>query len=339
MIESCKVDKNTRFKALRNSSFFMLVLLIVLFAGCEKVEESADFTTIALPESGLVRTFYREGDTVFIAGGETHSNGFLLAYDLNTDQISTIVSGYQHSFYSVSRNPLNGLLYLGMDNSDLLIVDGDGDVGEHYIEEQYWVNDQQKQPLHEAHEINSRLFYIGGGELQFGLIRKQLDNDQFQQYEFNNELRSLVFLGGNKLLAVGNGIQITSNDLGETWTRKSSPSAYFTSVCYDENSATGWMTTFQGGIYKTSDGGENWNREQTPISTLRSPFYLKRIKLLNSNNYDAIAVGNNGSLAVKQTDKSWELIHLSLDDDLSDFIIINNQLWIAAKGKLIIYPL
>ncbi len=339
MIESCKVDKNPRFVSLNCLSFLLMLAMLVLFAGCEKVEETDNYSLITLPENELVRAFWQEGDTIYIAGGEKESNGFLVAYSTIADQSKTIISGYSKGFHSVARNPLNGELYIGMSNSDLLTVDNLGNVTPHYTEEQYWINDQKKQPLYEGHIIQNRLFFIGGGDLQFGVIRKQLDNDQFVPVEYQSELRSMVSLGGEHLLAVGNGIQITSDDLGETWDRKSSASGYFTSVCMDTTTGKGWMTTFQGAIYNSDDNGENWEKEQTSISTLRSPFYLKRIKLLNHTDYEAAAVGNNGSLAIKPKGKSWELMHLSVDDDLNDFIELNDQLWIGGQGRIIVYPL
>ncbi|MDR9488478.1 hypothetical protein, partial [Salibacter sp.] len=218
--------------------------------------------------------------------------------------------------------------YLGLETSDLLIVDGNLNVTPHYTEEKYWINQQHKQPLREAVVADSLHIFVGGGDLRFGVIRKGLDDGQFLQSEYMNDLRGIAH-NDRWMYVVGNGIILRSGDNGETWERRESTPAFYTSMIFDESGRFGYMCTFNGDLYSSDDYGQSWDLSARAQKFFKDGYFLERMA------YTDLAVGNNGSIA-RWNDDEWQFEMLDVKDDFYDAAKFGNRTFFGGNGRLII---
>ncbi|MDR9399386.1 MAG: hypothetical protein RI562_10015 [Salibacter sp.] len=320
----CKIAKNLRFKRLSAMSLWVAVLALTVSCA-KKIEKVDNYEVLELPVDGQIRDLLPEGDSLWIVGGD-HGSPFFLNYHISRGEFRIVDVGDFPDIYSISRN--GDGFYLGLETSDLLIVDGNLNVTPHYTEEKYWINQQHKQPLRDAVVADSLHIFVGGGDLRFGVIRKGLDDGQFVQSEYMNDLRGIA-QNDNWMYVVGNGIILRSGDNGETWERRESTPAFYTSMIFDESGRFGYMCTFNGDLYSSDDYGQSWDLSARAQKFFKDGYFLERMA------YTDLAVGNNGSIA-RWNDDEWQFEMLDVKDDFYDAAKFGNRTFFGGNGRLII---
>ena len=95
-------------------------------------------------------------------------------------------------------------------------------------------------------------------------------------------IKSICFIDENKGWACGDDIVIRTTDGGDTWS--SSTLTGENSYLYFMSEDLGWITSSQGRIYHTTNGGDNWTTQSTGTMARMTNLYFK-----DQNN--GIAVG------------------------------------------------
>lgn len=105
----------------------------------------------------------------------------------------------------------------------------------------------------------------------------------------SSTLREIVMRTSSFGCAVGlNGIILTTTNGGTTWVNHSFSNINFYSADFGSND-TGYIGGQYGRIYKTTNAGFNWFRQQTPVDTTKN---IKSIFCMNNQNAWASAKGD-----------------------------------------------
>ncbi len=150
-------------------------------------------------------------------------------------------------------------------------------------------------------------------------------------------LNSLHFSNANDGWIVGFPVALRTTDGGQSWEEVTiGPLRNFTSVYFTDDS-NGWILANTGGIteiYRTQDGGDNW--DMFPVEFDGSGVDMSDIKMVdNLNGYIA---GNNGTMG-RTTDggETWTRIETGTQNTLfSVSPISSNQFWAAGNNSVIL---
>lgn len=150
-------------------------------------------------------------------------------------------------------------------------------------------------------------------------------------YLTNNNIEEMYFLDENTYWLVGynnpgsNGWVRYTTDGGITFNTALTPqvNGYLTGVWFT-SATTGYVTTFQGKIMKSTNGGATWTNNYMANS---EP--LRRIKFYNAN--IGMAVGDNGTaLLTTNAGASWTPMALGSSSNVNDVELVTNQLFVLA---------
>lgn len=169
--------------------------------------------------------------------------------------------------------------------------------------------------------VNGSTGYIGGGQGIFGLVLKSTNagNNWQQVYRDSLQINSIHFINPSTGWGAGtNGVVIKTTDAGISWTRNVlSVSPYSSNNdIFFVNESTGFLG--RGGIYKSTDGGQNWYRVSiystqslqfignTGFATTSAPGSFSKTTNLGENwiNYQT-GGGGRGSLFFINTETGW----------------------------------
>ncbi|HOK46553.1 MAG TPA: YCF48-related protein [Bryobacteraceae bacterium] len=123
---------------------------------------------------------------------------------------------------------------------------------------------------------------------------------QTRRITTDSKLRALALLDSRRAIAAGDdGVVMTTNDGGETWTQVPVPvQQNFRSICFVGD--LGWIAGWNGVILHSSDGGKTWVRQETGVLLgLESIFF--------TDDKNGWAVGWAGTI-LRTTDggKTWQ---------------------------------
>ena len=133
---------------------------------------------------------------------------------------------------------------------------------------------QYRLPLHTIFFSDSvNAFCIGGRNFERGIIYHSSDaGNNWSTHGFEHELRDAAKSDAG-IFAVGYGTILTSAD-NENWNIANSTNEFFTGILFT-NALAGYACGYDGGIYKTSDGGKSWStieKSNKSVSTSRKHF-------------------------------------------------------------------
>jgi len=311
---------------------FLLIfaLLLPTLFSCEKEKVPFNYQTVEIPADGVVRAIdFIDGQWV-ISGGNNGSTGFILTADPEFDHFSFVADTLQWPVHDqISRNNRfifsadYGEIYFGsLDLSKINI---------HYPPEEFWVNTLNKKALWQIEETQEMGIYMaGGGGFGKGLILFSPNNGaHWKPYELNNEMRSVGFQPPNTIWACGYGLIIKTSDFDSGWEIVHFENKFFTGIdFFDKNS--GLLSTFEGKIYRTSNGGNSWN-EVSKIKGFSGGVSINKIRFLNDQL--AIAIGNGGFLSISHDGgKSWKSGTDFNETNLYDMAFVDGWLYLVGSA-------
>jgi photosystem II stability/assembly factor-like uncharacterized protein len=145
---------------------------------------------------------------------------------------------------------------------------------------------------------------------------------------FNDKLLDVHMLESGKAWAVGHvGFIVSSDNFGKDWKVLKSPTPRSLFSVFFVSDTTGWICGELGTLYKTEDGGETWEKEDSGTAEQ----HLMIIKFINENK--GWAVGTRGMvITTDDGGKSWARMPFSEDVTFNDLCFLNNVLgWFATE--------
>jgi photosystem II stability/assembly factor-like uncharacterized protein len=123
----------------------------------------------------------------------------------------------------------------------------------------------------DCHPAADYAIAVGGQRFKNGVLQTMRTTDfAVLHYDtIENGLETVAHVTGDRWLAAGFGVLMSSDDGGEQWSASYPADAYFTSLCM-ENEQRGWLASQYGGLWHTSDGGKSWHERQRPKTTFSS---------------------------------------------------------------------
>ena len=141
-------------------------------------------------------------------------------------------------------------------------------------------------------------------------IYRTTDGGQTWQKVYNNPtsfyIRSVAFVSPSNGFAVRDkGVILKTTDAGQTWLKDSLPTLSSFTDIYFVDATTGYISAktgqMMGEIYKTTNGGVNWNVEQV------LPFSVSRLAFWGASNGIALRDDYSGGGYFKYNGSAWTL--------------------------------
>lgn len=176
-------------------------------------------------------------------------------------------------------------------------------------------------------------YFVGGEYYNSGVVYHTTDGGQNWTWNFyENDLRDLHVLDCEQAMFCGHGLALESSNCDNQQTDLGLYNKFYVAVHqFDEENIV--LAGNEGGIYRSSDGGESWNEIVNPNSLLGRRAYI------NSMNFDGhigFATGNDGLLLYSHdSGMSWEEYSLEGSPILLAVHSIGNKAWCSSiDGKI-----
>ena len=152
-------------------------------------------------------------------------------------------------------------------------------------------------------------------------------------YETDNEIKSLININKDEMVAVGYGAIFNSHDNGKTWIRNRQDGDYYQKIIFPTQK-TGFTVGFAGSILRTSDGGISWKqlKSSNNHSFGNEPF----LDIVCKNENIIYVCGLEGTLWKSEDGgENWKQFENFTDDHLTGIAITGNLIWLSSSsGKI-----
>lgn len=149
-----------------------------------------------------------------------------------------------------------------------------------------------------------------------------------------DKLYDVAVAGDGKVWTVGYfGSIFYSENNGLHWTRKDAGTKETLTSVHFINEKKGWIVGDSGTILATSDGGESWKNQKSPVMDQK----LLKVQFINEN--QGWIVGSYGViLRTEDGGNKWERLPFDEDIILNDLCFINSMKgWIAGEFGVVLY--
>jgi photosystem II stability/assembly factor-like uncharacterized protein len=152
-----------------------------------------------------------------------------------------------------------------------------------------------------------------------------------------NDLFGAYMTESGRCFVVGsNAILLSSTDNGRTWKHRSLGKSYeaydLYSVGFDPTGKTGWAVGQHGTIFQTNDGGDTWQKRQSPANDAT----LLKVSVLDAQT--ACMAGSDGTLLCTHDGGShWTLKQFQGFIFFDITLTERNGAWAAGEYKTLLY--
>lgn len=193
--------------------------------------------------------------------------------------------------------------------------------------------------IHGIKPYDGRYVGVGGGGFGYGnFFNFDLEANVVSAQLFPRELRDIHVFNDGQMLACGFSDILKCNGTTEyTWQYQQQNYNYFSSLSFS-NDSLGFVSSFNGKLFKTTNRGENWSEVKTigNISESRESFndvFVQPPYL--------IVVGDGGLIRLSKDDgETWDHINTGLNIDFQSVMIYNKKaLMVGSQGFLVSFGL
>ena len=319
-------------------SLIVGLILFIAFS-CTKENIQLDFQTIEIPAKGVVRAIdFVPGseETNFhwiISGGDNGSAGFIITSNLEFTQFDLVADSLEWPVFDQIFN--NNRFIFSAKHAEIYFGNLDlTHLSIHYPPEKYWINTLNKKALWQIEETpNMGLYMAGGGDIGKGLIFYSPNNGGYWiPYELENEMRSVSYQPPNTIWACGYGLLIKTHDFDSGWETVPFENEFFTGINFlNKNNAV--LSTFDGKIYQTTNGGFKWN-EVFKIKGLPDGLSINKIRFLTDQL--VVAIGNGGFIAISHDGgNSWTSGSDFNGTNLYDMSYVDEWLYLVGNASVV----
>ncbi len=310
-----------------------IVIALFFFMSCKKDTTEISVETVPFPlKTDLFSAHFLDGQNGFVCGGTKSESGYIFKTTDGGDSWEEVYS---------SDKLLKDISFLNMEigyacgDSILILKTEDG--GNSWFKMEYpWIPAPNYiMPLNHVEIVNDSMVYVtGGGEFAKGLVFRTRNRGWWWYFDlFENELSDSHFKTYDEGIFCGYGAMDKTADGGKSYQPIDIKGDFYTAMHFiDDN--TGFACGYNGGIYKTTDGGDSWEKIH------RTNFVGKRLHFNDITFMDAIngiIVGNNGvALVTKNGGDDWNEVSSFTDKNLlSVFSSMDGLVWITAQNGLL----
>jgi photosystem II stability/assembly factor-like uncharacterized protein len=313
------------------STLFVFVLL--LFAACNKDSISLNYTELSTGiDTKLRGIYFFNNATGFVCGGEKNQSGVILKTidgGINWQQV------YSSSLAMRDITFVNDSLGFACGDSLLIVKTTDGGNTWNKLDLPYVPI--IICPLTSIQFLDAQHGYICGGEnTDKGITLRTADGGVWWDYQafYNREITENYFTNDTTGYITANGavFKATADVLTNNYLNIDGD--FFTSV-YFITSYQGFVCGYDGGIYKTTDGGASWKQVRKDNSAFSARTHFNKIRFRNE--HSGLAVGNNGAVFyTNDTGETWQQSDNFPDEHLYSIFRLNSSTCFISgeSGKL-----
>jgi len=314
----------------------IFLLSSFLFLSCEKEELiKVDHVTIDLNTNGDLRKILFLPDSIgLICGGNKNELGLIYRTINNGLSWQIVYSDNKHCLYDLFfLDSLNG--FACGDSLTLLKTTDGGETWSEYLFNNF-PYDQFMVPIRSMYFFNQDTAFFAGGEFMHkGLISSTFNAGYIWSHlSIGNEWRCILFTDRLHGFASGYGQIYKTIDGGQNFTPCDITGDYYNSL-YFFSTDIGFAAGYNGGIYRTTNAGNNWSEVINDNGMFDERIHLNYIHFFNQQL--GYVVGNSGVI-MKSTNggNNWKRFEDISNKHLYSFdLSINNYLFITAeKGKI-----
>lgn len=303
-------------------SYWWVIGLLCL--SCTKDDLSVQYSTVGSPVNEKIRSVRFINNQYVFCGGEIDGNGFVLQGDKELRSVTMSIEDIKWPLFDVAY--FENRYVFSSRRAELMYADDSLKSHQFHIPiEENWVLEHNKQPVRQiaVHPDSTQWFAAGGGEFQFGLLFTSHDSMKtWVPQEFDNELRTVCFTPEGKGWIGGNGMVLSKATADAPWEREKINHQFVTDFDFWDGQL-GVYSTYNAGIFRTSNGGDSWSQEHKAALGWNQSLQFNRIKFISKQH--VIAVGQKGAIAIsKDGGRSWKSTFSFHGTDLYDLERIND---------------
>ena len=308
----------------------VFILTVAFLTSCKKEDTSLDYTTIHLQtDADIHNVFFVDSVTVYAVGGIQNDAGYVF-------KTSDAGNNWQEIFRSDTN--LNDIYFLDAETGfacgdDILLI-RTLDSGKSWTKVKYGWNPPEAYyaPLKHIEFVNDTAGYLtGGAYFDRGVIfRTQNHGLWWEPYHFDNEMSASHFSDRFTGIFGGYGLITKTTDGAKSFQPVDIRGDFYTSFWFISKE-TGFACGYNGGIYKTTDGGDSWTTVHNPNNARVNRIHLNDITFTKEGK--GIAVGNDGIILVSNDNgSSWEKIREFTSGKLFSVTPFNENVWITSEN-------
>ncbi len=308
--------------------FFAAIFLLTIYS-CKKKGIDVDYSVLEVHDDvNLQKIIFLNDNVGYTCGGNKSENGVIYK---TTDAGATWQKQYSNNTLCVyDIKFVNDTIGYACGENMLLLKTIDG--GNH------WITQSPNQPLqgyegtlHSIFCFDANIVYVAGGKnYQTGLTYKTYNGGAEWIYNtFDTEFRSVWFTSKLTGYYAGYGAMMQTTDSATNFHPLTINGDFYVSL-YFTDSQTAFACGYNGGIYKTTDGGNSWNNQLSNNNSIVSSRHFNNIQFENGNK--GYAVGSNGLIIFTDSGTDWNQIKKIDDSNLFSVCVRGSKIYISSEG-------
>lgn len=313
----------------RKLQFYLIVFISLIIFSCNKEEVYPVIDEQIIKSGKPIRSIHFVDSTNgFIAGGIRGEEGYIYKTSDGGENWDPI--------YSSNWN-INDILFLdnvqGFACGDSLKIIRTTDFGEswEHVELSWYPNPEYILPLKCITVANDTTWYITGGDnYQYGINLRTRNGGLWWDLEvYQIELNASYFKNEKFGLLAGYGAIYITQDAGETYYPSDFSGDHITSLSF-HSEEMGLACGYNGGIYRTTNGGSNWITCLKPNGVIGKRNHFNAIASFNNT---CIAVGNEGLMHYSaDMGITWNPIVSNSNEDFLDIEYVNGVFMVSGRN-------